>query len=83
MTEPRFYQIPSNTELPREWIESRGYLGEEYERTEITRDLRDRAMEIAPGIFVVLMGTGGSILPDGQAARGATIAVWTEKEEEG
>lgn len=37
----------------------------------------ERAVEVAPGVRVVLLSTGGGIGPDGQViAFGARIAVW-------
>ena len=40
---------------------------------------RDRAVEIAPGVFVAELSEGGGIGPEGQVtAFGAKIAVWRE-----
>jgi hypothetical protein len=64
MTEPRlFYLGRKPCELPPGW---RG-----------TEAAEEWAIEVAPGVRVSLTGTGDFILPDGQVAWGAGIAVWT------
>jgi hypothetical protein len=71
----QIFHIPGG-EIPIEWATQRGSLGAEGETEEITAKLRANAVEIAPGVHVALMSTGTSILPDGKAHWGATVAVW-------
>jgi len=40
------------------------------------------AFEVAPGVRVALIGTGGFILPGGVTGNGAAVAVWAETEGE-
>jgi hypothetical protein len=61
-------RVPSQ-EIPLSW------LGQRYERLPD----RARALEVAPGVRIALMGTGDILLPDGDCCRGARIAVWTDE----
>jgi hypothetical protein len=60
-------RIP-HQEIPLSWLDAR------FERMPDP----DRAIEVAPGIRIALMGTGDILLPDGDVCRGARIAVWAE-----
>ncbi len=72
----RFFRLPGG-ELPAEWMQRRGYLGEESERERILTKMKAKAVEVAPGVYVTTMGTGGFGMPDGTIQFwGATIAVW-------
>ena len=62
------------------WEESLEY----YERRHgepVDPSYEGRAVELAPGIRVFLLSTGGGIGPDGQVSFGAHVAVWDDRQE--
>lgn len=69
MADPRIYQGWKLAEVPLEWLRSRDstYMID-----------RAKATEVAPGVFVQVTACGDCMMPDGESAGGAQIAVWRE-----
>jgi hypothetical protein len=75
MPEPRIFMLGSPG-----WEESLEY----YERRHgepLDPSYAERAVELAPGVRVFLLSTGGGISPDGQVRTfGAHVAVWDDRQ---
>jgi hypothetical protein len=74
MTEPRIFQGSPLAEVSLDWYMRRS--GDD------DRDLereRQRAAEVAPGVFVSPLGWGNMIMPDHSISDGPRIAVWDER----
>lgn len=72
MTEPRVFALAGrkSQEIPAEWRAAR--------RQDPPEFSREHSVEVAPGVFVRLLGHGDIMLPDGSVSSGAEIAVWSE-----
>jgi hypothetical protein len=70
---PRVFALSLNRGIPHQEIPP------EFLRARLEREPDPgRAVEIAPGVRITLMGTGDILLPDGEACYGARIAVWAD-----
>lgn len=72
--DPRVFAFSLERRIPHQEIPL-SFLGQCHERMPNP----DRALEIAPGVRIALMGTGDILLPDGDVCRGARIAVWADE----
>ena len=69
MAEPRIFQGTPLAGIPLKWHRSMR------ER----EPARDRATQVAPGVWVQVMAWGDFVMPDGRVGSGARIAVWDER----